>query len=104
MLPGGGYGGQGSFGYYRRPARLAPETEDLIISTVHELMPKSFLFDLQKAEFPPPKSPADSLATIRTRADLTVELVAAEPLVIDPVAIDFGAVGKLCVVEMRDYR
>jgi len=103
ILQEGGYEAEDSLWYYDRPARLAPETEDLIISTVHELMPKSYLFDLQKAEFPPPKSPADSLAAIRTRADLTVELVAAEPLVIDPVAIDFGADGKLWVVEMRDY-
>jgi putative membrane-bound dehydrogenase-like protein len=103
ILQEGGYEAEDSLWYYDRPARLAPETEDLIISAVHELMPKSYLFDLQKAEFPPPKSPADSLAMIRTRADLTVELVAAEPLVIDPVAVDFGADGKLWVVEMRDY-
>jgi putative membrane-bound dehydrogenase-like protein len=32
-----------------------------------------------------------------------VELVAAEPLVVDPVAIDWGPDGKLWVVEMRDY-
>src|SRR5690606_626437 len=34
---------------------------------------------------------------------LQVELVAAEPLVVDPVAIDFGHDGKLWVAEMRDY-
>ncbi len=38
-----------------------------------------------------------------TKPGLHVELVAAEPLVIDPVAIDFGADGKLWVCEMRDY-
>jgi hypothetical protein len=32
-----------------------------------------------------------------------VELVAAEPLVVDPVAFDWGADGRLWVVEMRDY-
>ena len=37
-----------------------------------------------------PKSPAESLATIKVRDGLRVELVAAEPLVQDPVAIDFG--------------
>ena len=52
---------------------------------------------------PPPKSPADSLATLRTKPGLTVELVAAEPLVTSPVAIDFGTDGKLWVVEMADY-
>lgn len=55
------------------------------------------------ASNPPPKSPAASLAAIRTRPGLTVELVAAEPLVSSPVAIDFGTDGKLWVVEMADY-
>src|SRR5256886_8664131 len=41
--------------------------------------------------------------SIQTRADLEVELVAAEPLIVDPVAIDWGPDGKLWVVEMRDY-
>ena len=54
-------------------------------------------------EMPPPKSPAESLRSIRTKPGLRVELVAAEPLVVDPVAIDFGADGSLWVCEMRDY-
>src|SRR5437762_11482161 len=54
-------------------------------------------------EFPPPKSSSESLASIQTKAGLQVELVAAEPLIVDPVAIDWGADGKLWVVEMRDY-
>jgi hypothetical protein len=52
---------------------------------------------------PPPKSPAESLAAIRVRPGFKVELVANEPLVIDPVAFDWGPDGKLWVVEMRDY-
>jgi len=52
---------------------------------------------------PAPKSPPESLATLRTKPGLTVELVAAEPLVTSPVAIDFGTDGKLWVVEMADY-
>src|SRR5262249_2458088 len=39
----------------------------------------------------------------RTRPGMRVELVAAEPLVVDPVSIDFGSDGKLWVCEMRDY-
>jgi putative membrane-bound dehydrogenase-like protein len=50
-----------------------------------------------------PQSPHQSLATLRTAGDMTVELVAAEPLVVDPVAIDFGPDGKLWVAEMHDY-
>ena len=52
---------------------------------------------------PPPKSPADSLAAIRVRPGFKVELVASEPLVTDPIAFEWGADGKLWVVEMRDY-
>src|SRR5689334_15802762 len=52
---------------------------------------------------PPPKSPAESLAAIETSGGFKVDLVAAEPLIVDPVAIDWGPDGKLWVVEMRDY-
>src|SRR5690348_9023262 len=34
---------------------------------------------------------------------MKIELVAAEPLVVDPVAFDWGPDGRLWVVEMRDY-
>jgi hypothetical protein len=103
ILQEGGYEAEDSLWYYDRPARLAPETEDLIIGAVHEITPRGFVLDKQRAEFPPPKSPAEALAAFRTKADLTVEVVAAEPLVVDPVAFDFGADGKLWVVEMHDY-
>src|SRR5262245_8125074 len=59
--------------------------------------------DKDALEFPPPKSPQDSLAAMETHAGFQIELVAAEPLIVDPVAIDWGADGKLWVVEMRDY-
>src|SRR6266496_2042938 len=59
--------------------------------------------DASKTESIPPKSPPESLAAMKTKAGLQVELVVAEPLIVDPVAIDWGADGKLWVVEMRDY-
>src|SRR4051794_29713720 len=49
------------------------------------------------------KSPQESLATIKVRPGFKVELVAAEPLIDDPVAFDWGTDGRLWVVEMRDY-
>jgi putative membrane-bound dehydrogenase-like protein len=52
---------------------------------------------------PAPKSPEEALKTIQVRPGFKVELVAAEPLVMDPVAFDWGADGKLWVVEMGDY-
>lgn len=51
----------------------------------------------------PPKSPAKSLAAMRARPGFKVELVASEPLVESPISFDWGADGKLWVVEMVDY-
>jgi len=48
--------------------------------------------------------PADkALSTFRIAADFRLELVAAEPLVEDPVAITWDADGRLWAVEMRGY-
>src|SRR5262249_39766609 len=44
-----------------------------------------------------------ALAAFHLKPGFRVELVASEPLVLDPVAIDFGTDGKLWVCEMRDY-
>ena len=52
---------------------------------------------------PPPSSPEESLGMLHVRDGFVAELVAAEPLVIDPVAIDWGPDGTLWVVEMADY-
>ncbi len=58
---------------------------------------------LLTADQPRAKSPADSLACIKARPGFKVELVASEPLVQDPIAFEWGADGKLWVVEMGDY-
>jgi putative membrane-bound dehydrogenase-like protein len=47
--------------------------------------------------------PDEELKTFKLRPGLKIELVAAEPLVVDPVAFDWGFDGKLWVVEMHDY-
>ncbi|MCI0682408.1 MAG: c-type cytochrome [Gemmataceae bacterium] len=52
---------------------------------------------------PGPKAPADSLKCIQVRPGFTVELMAAEPLVMDPIAFAWGPDGKFWVVEMGDY-
>jgi len=52
---------------------------------------------------PGPKTPAESLACIKTRPGFKVELMVAEPLVMDPIAFAWGPDGKLWVVEMGDY-
>ncbi len=58
---------------------------------------------LLTADQPPPKSPAEALAAFTVRPGFKVELVAAEPLVKDPIAFEWGADGRLWVVEMGDY-
>jgi putative membrane-bound dehydrogenase-like protein len=52
---------------------------------------------------PTPTDVGQAIDTIQVRDGFEVQLVAAEPLVQDPVAIDWGADGKLWVVEMADY-
>ncbi len=52
---------------------------------------------------PAPLSPRASRDAIVVPDGFTVELVAAEPLVMDPVSFAWGADGRLWVVEMADY-
>ncbi len=52
---------------------------------------------------PAAKSPEASLKCMVPRSGFTVELVAAEPLIADPVAFAWGADGRLWVAEMGDY-
>src|SRR5262245_29550930 len=51
----------------------------------------------------PPKSPAESLKTFRLRPGLRIELVAAEPLLASPVALDFDEDGRLYVVQYPEF-
>jgi putative membrane-bound dehydrogenase-like protein len=54
-------------------------------------------------DLPPLKSPEESLACFKVREGFHVELAAAEPFVMSPVAFDWDAHGRFWVVEMRDY-
>ncbi len=51
----------------------------------------------------PPTEPQDALSTFKVRPGFQMELVAAEPLVRDPIAMAFDEQGRLFVVEMRGY-
>ncbi len=66
---------------------------------------RSFNEILAQAPNLPPvaKSPDAALQSIHVRPGFKVELMAAEPLVADPIAFEFGPDGKLWVVEMGDY-
>jgi putative membrane-bound dehydrogenase-like protein len=52
---------------------------------------------------PGPLSPAEERATFRLPAGFRIELVAAEPDVVDPVAMAFDEDGRIYVAEMRGY-
>ncbi|HLS27470.1 MAG TPA: PVC-type heme-binding CxxCH protein, partial [Opitutales bacterium] len=51
----------------------------------------------------PPTEPADALETFEIKDGFKIELVASEPIVVDPVAISFDENGQLYVIEMIDY-
>src|SRR5437660_226349 len=51
----------------------------------------------------PPTEVTNVLKTFQIRKGFHLQLVAAEPLVIDPIAMSFDENGRLFVVEMRDY-
>src|SRR5688572_1090035 len=51
----------------------------------------------------PPYSPAESIATMQVEAGYRVELVASEPAIESPVAMDIDEDGRLFVVEMPGY-
>jgi putative membrane-bound dehydrogenase-like protein len=70
-----------------------------------DLMERRRLVDLAVAEgkLPEPRSPQAGLRSLRVAPGYTVELVAAEPLIQDPVHFTWDERGRLWVVEMRDY-
>jgi putative membrane-bound dehydrogenase-like protein len=103
VLAEGGYEAEGAMVYYARPTRFAPAVENDIIRAVHSIVPAGFRSEASLKEFPLPKSPEESRQCFKVEGDLRVELVAAEPLVQSPVAIDWDLRGRLWVLEMYDY-
>jgi putative membrane-bound dehydrogenase-like protein len=105
VLKEGGYEGGGAMVYYDLPVPLRPGLEKKIIDAVHAPLDPRFRspFDPGKTGGTRPQSPQQSRSSLHTKPDLAVELVVAEPLVTSPVAIDWGADGRLWVAEMADY-
>lgn len=103
ILKEGGYEGGGAMTYYDLPARLKPGLEQPIIDAVHKQLGTAFKasFDANKIGGTKPLSPQQTMATFQTKYH--VELMAAEPLVTSPVAIDWGPDGRMYVAEMYDY-
>ncbi len=105
VLKEGGYEGGGAMVYYDLPGPFSPGLEKKIIEQAHAQLDAHFRapFDGGKTGGARPLSPRQSQAALHTKPNLFVDLVAAEPLVTSPVAIDWGADGRLWVAEMVDY-
>ena len=75
------------------------------MDVAHLLLISSLIAGRSLAADPLPaaRSPEETRASYELPAGLRLEIVASEPLIRSPVAIDWGAEGKLWVCEMRDY-
>lgn len=105
VLKEGGYEGGGAMVYYDIPGPYAAGLEDKIVQAVRQPLEPKFrsTIDSKRTRGSLPRSPQQAIATLKTLPDHSVELVASEPLLASPVAIDFGPDGKLWVAEMYDY-
>ncbi len=85
-------------------AHLPDKVDRLAFADIRE--PKSRVEEKKlqpTAAWPDPLEPKAALAEFRSSAGVQVEFAAAEPLVVDPVAMDWGPDGRMYVAEMRDY-
>ena len=73
-------------------AGVSPEKEQPSIDRLASEMPRV-----------QPKNPQESLRAMHVGRGFRVELVAAEPLVHDPVAVDFDEDGRMFVVQLPQY-
>jgi putative membrane-bound dehydrogenase-like protein len=96
MRSEGGYEVDDSMIYYNQPGRWQSGTEDLVVRRVKEIIDQPLAEDRAL-------EPAEALKSMHVPEGWTVDLIAAEPLIDDPVHLAFDAKGRLWVVEMRDY-
>lgn len=104
LLKEGGYGGGAEVVYFSLPNTIATGVEEKIIAQVHAQIPPQFEgAGPRKQASAQPWPLEEAVASIVPKPGFVVEVAAAEPLVADPVAIDFGPDGRLWVAEMPDY-
>lgn len=105
VLKEGGYEGRNAMVWYDLPGPFAPGLEQKILQTVAKQVPDAYqpTDDVSQTGGKRPLTPKESISRMNIADDLQIDVVAAEPLVVDPVAVEFGPDGKLWVVEMRDY-
>jgi hypothetical protein len=122
ILREGGYEAEDSLWYYDRPAQLSPINEDRIIQAVLDLLPRKFLakhgwvaWAVHPHHLPihhRPRQPIQPRNRFRRRTRSPRFASRPDSWSISsllshwsgiPVAIDWGADGKLWVAEMNDY-
>lgn len=95
MLDEGGYEVDFSMIFYNQPGRWSSGTEEVVLRRVHEMfdntLPRS------------PLAPDEALQSFSLPDGLEIGLVAAEPLIRDPINFAVAPDGRLWVVEMGDY-
>jgi len=79
------------------------QNEDTGGKLPHHIDSRHFTDLLGTDRNPPPRTPDESLQSFEVIPGFQVELVAAEPEVMDPVDIAWGPDGKMWVVEYADY-
>ena len=89
-------------GAWIKRGNLYWQNEDTGQTLPHHIDQRSFS-DILGDHAQRPKSPQTSLQSIETRPGFRVDLVASEPLVMDPVDVAWGPDGKMWVAEMADY-
>jgi putative membrane-bound dehydrogenase-like protein len=94
----------------RAQAGFAADVESLSLLTEAQVTPAKFgqsvLSETELKEYlqPIPPTPlAVAEKSFEVPAGFSMQVVAAEPLVVDPIAATFDADGRLYVCEMRDY-
>ncbi|NOY43220.1 MAG: c-type cytochrome [Planctomycetes bacterium] len=95
MQTEGGYEVDFSMIFYNQPGRWANGTEEIIFRELHQLYDGNVSAS--------PLSPEEAIGSFTVPEGFSVEVVAAEPLVVDPINFAIGADGRLWVVEMSDY-
>ena len=89
---------------HRRSFAFAPLRRVVLVGGVFlAILLRTAAMPLAAADTTGPLEPGEALRHFHITAGLTIELVACEPEVVDPIAIRFDEDGRLWVVEMRDY-
>jgi putative membrane-bound dehydrogenase-like protein len=91
----GGYEVSGSMIYYNQPGPWGQGTEEVLVRRVHELV--------EQGNFAGPFTAEEAVKRFHMRPGYEIGIVAAEPLIADPVNFAVAADGRLWVVEMGDY-